>query len=164
MAIQANPLPIKKRRSNKLHTARAVEAVEQYLDGSGRQHWKSGNTEVLVQSDTSLVVSLFDVPILELKSYQDQKRYNVIVHGGGFYDNDGNPSRMTQERLNGLLDCLEARQIIPDGIRVYKEKESGVCVMSNSKDKVLFNKNYCKSMKVKIEFNDNGPTLNSVES
>lgn len=164
MTIFTEPTVIKKRRSNKLHTAAAVKAVEEYLDGSARSYWKSGNTKVLVDSNSVLTVSLYENLILELKPTPRDMIYNVIVHGGDFYDNDGNPSRMTQERLNGLFDCLEASQIIPEGIRIYKDKESGVCLLSDKKQKIPFNRNYCHSMAISINSSDPSSLFTTVES
>ena len=59
---------------------------------------------------------------------------------GGFYDNDGNPSGLTRERLNGLLAALGDASVIPPKVRVFIEHDYEMCYVGSGEQKVAFSK------------------------
>ena len=95
-----------KKCSNRISsTQRAVEHVLQYVSTTNPKpdQWQHLNTEVRVEEDLSLTVLLLHEPILRITRMKTGHLDKVYVLSGGFYDNDGNPSGLTRERLNGLL-------------------------------------------------------------
>lgn len=107
-------------RSNRQLTQFAVHRLSCILDrGTGfiAESDSAGNTEVCTRFGEASV-KLFGEEILSL-GFQADKVVTVIVRSGNFYDSKGRPSRTTRERLNGLLDLLGDRGIIPEGTRVF---------------------------------------------
>jgi hypothetical protein len=107
-------------RSNRQLTQFAVDRVGRILDcGPGfiAESDSAGNTEVCTRF-AEASVKLFGEEILFL-GFQADKVVTVAVRSGNFYDSKGRPSRTTRERLNGLLDLLGDRGIIPEGTRVF---------------------------------------------
>jgi len=105
-------------RSNRQLTQLAVEAVDLALEyGFLIGTTIAGNTEIS-SSGEGVQVKLFGKEILFL-DFQANRVTTVVVRSGNFYDSKGRPSRTTRERLNGLLDLLGDRGIIPEGTRVF---------------------------------------------
>jgi len=106
-------------RSNRQLTQTAIEAVDLALKWDGLLHGTiiAGNTEISSR-DGGVQVKLFGKEILFL-GFQANRVVTVIVRSGDFHDSKGRPSRTTRERLNGLLDFLGDRGIIPEGTRVF---------------------------------------------
>jgi len=142
-----------KRRTNKTLTEFAIHAVEEYLGGSRERYWEKGNTAAYVDDDMSLVVTLVDKPILRIKR-KDNKPEQVNVYAGGVYDENGNPTNLTRERLNGLLDALGAAQVIPQNVRVSYDPSYSMCYLLQGEQRVALNKNYCTMVGVKSHPND----------
>lgn len=114
-------------RSNRQLTQFAVHRIGCILD-CGRSFLPesdaAGNTEVSTRLEEASV-KLFDKEILFL-GFQADRVTTVVVRSGDFYDSKGRPSRTTRERLNGLLDLLGDRGIIPEGTRVFLSSD-GSC-------------------------------------
>lgn len=106
-------------RSNRQLTQTAIKAVDLALkwDGVLGGTVIAGNTEIS-SHDGGVRVKLFGKEILFL-GFQANRVATVVVRSGDFYDSKGRPSRTTRERLNGLLDFLGDRGIIPEGTRVF---------------------------------------------
>lgn len=134
-------------RSNKLHTQRAVNTVNAYLDGHFYTTAQSGDTTISVlynekNEDEGIMVSLFDRPILKLLKQAD-KLTELLVFSGFYYDGEGNPTRTARERLNGLLDALGDRGVIPQQVRVIIDPEYQVAYVKHGENRVALNKHYC---------------------
>lgn len=86
---------------------------------------EQGNTKVVWESrgskESAIQVFLFDELILELDFYHRVCSF-VDIRAGNFYDNYGNPSRTTRERLNALLDALGDAHLLPQGVRVFLDE------------------------------------------
>lgn len=132
-----------KRRSNRALTAQAINATIEYLNGERRTKWDFGNTQAFIDENLDFNITLFSKPILKLvkKGYVVDQ---IQIFAGGAYDADGNPTNLTRERLNGLLDALGSEGLIPENVRVWMDKESGVCYLVHFEDKQILNKHYCK--------------------
>ena len=145
-----------KSRSNRFWTQQTVDHVLEYVStytpNPGK--WYYHNTQVRVDEDLSLTVSLFDRPILVIDRTESGHLDKVYVRTGGFYDNEGNPSDTTRERLNGLLAALGDQRIIPKKVRAfmnykYPEDEAEqrkdaprLCYVGSGDNKILFNEDY----------------------
>lgn len=133
----------KKRRSNRALTTLAIEATVQYLNGESRIEWDYGNTQAFVDESKDFSVILFGKPILKIVK-EDNRVKEVQVFSGGVYDQDGNPTNLTRERLNGLLDALGAEGLIPENVRVWMDREDSLCYLVHFDSKQVLNKHYCE--------------------
>lgn len=143
-----------KLRSNRLLTARAVDATLDYLKGSPQTSWDFGNTKAFVsESDPNIFyVSLYDKKILEIicDGQQSGSQVSAVrVFAGGYYDADGNPTNLTRERLNGLLDVLGAVKIIPSNVRVIYDADFALCYIARFDERIALNKDYCVMAEIK---------------
>lgn len=134
-------------RSNRMHTQRAVDALYDYVNGRAIQKVTSGDTTAEVifdhnKQDSGFLVSLFNRPILRV-SKEDEKITEIFVFSGFYYDSDGNPTRTTRERLNGLLDALGDMQILPQNVRVIVDPEYRIVYVNHMDNRVALNKDYC---------------------
>lgn len=122
-------------RSNRQLTQFAVDNLRRYMDEPLLGVVAAGNTKVRAErrwgSDLRWSVELFDEEILAV--VYDSLGYSIEVFAGNFYDSKGRPSRTTRERLNGLLDFLCSRQLLPEGVRVFI-REDGACCLGNGDD------------------------------
>ena len=139
-----------KKRSNRMLTQRAVEHVLQYVSTTNPKpdRWSHLNTEIRVDEDLSLTVSLLDNPIMRITRMETGYLDKVYVLSGGFYDNDGNPSGLTRERLNGLLAALGDARVIPEKVRVFIEHDYEMCYVGSGEQKVAFNKDYSNMVSI----------------
>lgn len=106
------------RRSNRKLTQEACNAIATCLDNPrGFRTWCAGNTSV------TLSAVKFNQMVIEVCLYgriiAEITEDGILVRNGGFFDSRGLPSRTTRERLNGILDLLGYRKLIPDGVRVF---------------------------------------------
>ncbi len=131
-------------------TQRAVEHVLQYVSTTNPKpdQWSHLNTEIRVEEDLSLTVSLLDNPIMRITRTKTGYLDKVYVLSGGFYDNDGNPSGLTRERLNGLLAALGDANVIPPKVRVFIEHDYEMCYVGSGEQKVAFNKDYSNMVSI----------------
>ena len=144
-------------RSNRQLTQFAVDKIAQYLEtGPAAFRTESqGNTEVCFYKCPesacllrSLRIKLFGEVIcsLVLSPVNPLVTSGVVIFGGNFYDSKGRPSRTTRERLNGILDSLGEKGVIPPGLRAFIHTETGECcigkgdqcrTLSDGNDKVV---------------------------
>lgn len=139
-----------KLRSNRMLTEYAVQHVLKYVGAQKPEpnEYNYLNTQVRVNEDLSLVVSLFGRSILFIDRTESDDIDKVYVFTGDFYDRDGNPSDTTRERLNGLLAALGDACVIPKRVRVFmqpyspEEQDYRLCYLGSGEEKILFNKDY----------------------
>ena len=131
-------------------TQRAVERVLQYISTASPEpgQWQYINTDIRVDEDQSLTVFLLDNPIMRITRMKTGHLDKVYVLSGGFYDNDGNPSGLTRERLNGLLAGLGDARVIPQKVRVFIEHDYEMCYVGSGEQKVAFNKDYSNMVSI----------------
>ena len=116
-------------RSNRQLTQFAVHRIGCILDhGTGLLPASdtAGNTEVSTRLNEAHV-KLFGKKILSIE-LDEGKILSITVRSGDFYDSLGRPSRTTRERLNGLLDYLGSRGLVPSGVRVFIGEKGGCCI------------------------------------
>jgi hypothetical protein len=135
-------------RSNSFVTQRVVLGFKDYLRGVLADSRECCETNLHIMrdasgSDVGLFVNIHENTILSL--FRDEKTHgfdSVIVTTGFYYDNDGNPTKIARERLNGLLDALGDENILPKGIRVYVDAEFGVCYLKHEETRLPLSKHY----------------------
>lgn len=134
-------------RSNRRHTQQAVNALHDYVNGNAALRTISGDTttEVILdcnKKDSGFLVSLFEKPILRI-SKENNKVSEIFIFSGFYYDRDGNPTRTTRERLNGLLDALGDLALLPQNVRVIIDQEYKIVYVNHMENRVALNKDYC---------------------
>lgn len=148
-----NQYGISKTRSNRGMTQKLVNATNEYIHFAPCKHWEYGNTVAFVDDDGSFTIQINSNPILQLiASGEDVSR--VRVYTGNRYDEDGNPYRVVQDRLNGIFHYLGEIGIIPTCVRVFRDKETNVCYLGHCDDKVAFTENYYQMVEFKCDPSD----------
>lgn len=140
-----------KLRVNKRWTQFVVDACLEYLDGSSVRKWQNprSDTSAYIAESNDFVVLLHDSPLLRVVKDGDTFK-EVCIYLGERTDRDGNPTNIARERLNGLLNILGLRQIIPPDVRVsYDNKESFRSYIVCRDQRVVFGKDYCDKVAVK---------------
>lgn len=145
-----------KTRSNRKLTQFAVDHVLQYVNVplliARTQTFI--NTSVVIHDDMSLSVDVFDNRLLHItRDSNDNSIDSVYVFSGGRYDNDGNPSDLTRERLNGLLAALGDAKVIPKRVCVFMDFDYGMCYLGSGEQKIAFNRDYTNIVHIKASPN-----------
>ena len=120
-------------RSNRQITQLMCDATRAYRLGSlAKPFVEFDNTRVEFQpmgrGFGRLLVKLFGKPIMEAVASKDEVTHGAF-YAGDFYDSKGRPSRTTRERINGLLAQGGENGVIPTGVRVFINKETGQCCL-----------------------------------
>lgn len=143
-------------RSNQYTTQQVVFAVKDYLHGLGTRSKKEfGTTAAKVifddqDNDVGMLVTLFNRPILKVNKAGNSIK-DVYVFSGFHYDADGNPTNLTRERVNGLLDLLGSEKVIPQKVRVIYDSEFSVCYLNCQDNRTVLNKEYCDVVGIKAD-------------
>lgn len=122
----------------------------EYLDGTQKQSWTFDDTAAYVDTESNFVVTLYNNPILKIVS-KGKTPEKVCIYSGDYYDKYGNPTCTTRERLNGLLDALGTRKVIPQNVRVYYDQDYSICYVIKQEHKVALNKDYCTMVSLKAD-------------
>ena len=144
------------KRSNKKLTNSAIQALRKYLQGTfwtKYSFWVDGNTSASREKNGDLTFKLHNRPILSIHKTEGAVSH-IRVFSGGNHDRDGNPSAETRERLNGLLDALSGDKYLPDNVKVFMERESGLCYLARFNEKTVLNKNYPTRITVEMNAKD----------
>lgn len=139
-------------RKNKRQTQTAINAIGDYLNGHLDDFRDLGGTivEPFFDSESnhsSLRVSLLQNPICEIIK-KDERVDHVRLFDGNHYDSYGNLSSTTKERLNGILNYLAFQNILPDGIKAYMDRESGVSFVGKDTARVAFGRDYVNAVSI----------------
>jgi hypothetical protein len=144
-----------KRRSNRPLTQFACAELEDLIGcpdgGSPRGSRIEGNTGVhwdITKDSAIFTVSLKSNPILDV-CMAGRKVSLVVVNVSDSIGEDGHPSSVIVERLNGLLDALGLGGIIPGGVRVFKDKASDMSYLGRGDDKIAIGGAFSKIVAIK---------------
>jgi len=78
---------------------------------------------------------VYDEQIMEVVTYDDEPvRVSVCV--GDSFEADGYPDEDIKERLNGLLDALGAYKVLPDGVRLFRDRDEEIFYLGRGEVKV----------------------------
>lgn len=133
----------------------AINAIRDYLNGHLTDLRDLGGTivEPFIDSRTSspgVRISLLQNPICEIIK-KDDKIDRINLFDGGHYDSYGNLSSTTKERLNGILNYLALKNILPDGVKAYLDHESGVSFVGKDTARVAFGRDYVNSVSINAD-------------
>lgn len=129
----------RKSRSNRPLTQFACGCLDLFLSiNTYRTTRTKGNTTVKCYKDDNVKkfqAFVYDEQILEIITY-DNEPVRISVCVGDSFEPDGNPNEDIKERLNGLLDTLGAYKVLPDGVRLFKDKDEDVFYLGRGEVKV----------------------------
>jgi hypothetical protein len=99
------------------------------------------------RNSCTLIVSLRESEILTVSlSLPDEKPVLVNVSISDYLTFDGRPTKTVIERLNGLLDMLGIHGIIPEGVRIFKDRENHVFCLGKGDNKINVGRKYAKNI------------------
>lgn len=135
------------RRSNRPLTKFACDYLDRFLSND-LGTWSDRNTNTSIKCEASAQHRTFSVffhgqELLSLALEGDEPMMVRIGLGDKFCD-DGSPTRTVLERLNGILDTLGWHGVIPEGVRVFKDKEEGIFYLGKGDDKVAVGRKFAQ--------------------
>ena len=149
-------------RANKGFAQYGVDLLKRYLSQNDvfrviDSPYQNVRLNAIQDNSTDLIeltISLFNNPVMQLNLDARTKHpLDMLVFSGFHYDSEGNPSDKTRELLNGLLDYLGDEGIIPQNVRVIREKDNDrvTCYLSqrDSDNIHILNRDYCNVIRVK---------------
>lgn len=135
------------RRSNRPLTQYACDFLDDFLKGKlDSCEYSNENTAVKcivskspVTTIESFEVSLYSAKILEVV-VSGGKAIFVKVSTGSHFTIEGYPKKTTIERLNGLLDELGGHMVIPEGVRIFKDRIENLFYLGKGDNKIAIGK------------------------
>lgn len=129
----------RKSRSNRPLTQFACGCLDLFMSiNTYRTTRTRGNTTIKCYKENEVKkfqAFVCDERIMELVTYENEPvRISVCV--GDSFDAEGNPNEDIKERLNGLLDALGAYQVLPDGVRLFKDRDEEIFYLGRGDVKV----------------------------
>lgn len=115
---------------------------------------ESGNTSLHVTSgdkrgQSTFVASLYGQPILTV-SRNGNSIAKVVTEFTSYFDRFGQPTATTVERLNGLLDCLGESGVIPNGVRVFRDKAWNTTYIGRGDDRIAVGKDLSQAVLITV--------------
>lgn len=120
-----------------------------HYEGSGKR--TKGNTTIVYEIEKrlqKLTVFLFEEEIMSIV-LNNWKVFSIRVSFTSFYDQFGQPTTTTSERLNGLLDRLGAYRIIPTGTRVFRDPYQDLTYLGRGENKIAVGEDYADSVYIR---------------
>lgn len=116
------------RRSNRPVTQFAVDCITKFIsNGLDDGKYINHNTTVacnVTNRDRSISVFLHETELVNLVIDRNDEPIHLSVSIGSRFTPQGNPAETVIERLNGILDILGIDGIIPEGVRIFKDREN----------------------------------------
>lgn len=141
-------------RSNRPLTEFACRHLDAFLESrrSIASTLANGNTTVAVRSESThdlLKVYLFNDEILSVT--RSARGVSVRVSFTSYYDHFGQPTATTCERLNGLLDRLGCHEVLPVGVRVFRDHSTDepLTYLGRGEDKIAVGEGLAESVYIK---------------
>jgi hypothetical protein len=107
------------------------------------------------QKDRTLCVNLYETELLNLViNNSNDKPIYVKLSIGDRFPYNGIPSRVVIERMNGLLDGLGIHGIIPEGVRIFKDKDQGIFYFGKNDYKVAVGRNFARNIIINLDASD----------
>jgi hypothetical protein len=135
------------RRSNRPLTQYACDLLDDFLKGKlDSCEYSNENTAVkcVVSKSPITTIESFDVYLYGAKILEvvasDGKAFFVKVSTGNHFTIEGYPKKTTIERLNGLLDELGSHMILPEGVRIFKDRIENLFYLGKGDNKIAVGK------------------------
>lgn len=144
-------------RSNKPLTQFACAHLAKCLSGIVNDSYsdQQGNTKIVYTCGPvfqNLQFYLCDQVICSILTVSYEQRPSVLsmmFNIGEGLDSVGNPRKTTIERLNGLLDSLGRYRALPEGVRVFYNREEKCYALGKGEDYVTLGASRISSVMVK---------------
>lgn len=135
------------RRSNRPLTQYACDFLDDFLKGKlDSCEYSNENTAVkcVVSKSPVTTIESFDVYLYGAKILEvvvsDGKAFFVKVSTGNHFTIEGYPKKTTIERLNGLLDELGSHMVLPEGVRIFKDRIENLFYLGKGDNKIAVGK------------------------
>lgn len=79
----------------------------------------------------------------------DSTVLSIRVSMGETFDENGYPKKTTIERLNGILDESSNWWMLPEGVRIFKDKKENQYYLGRGDDRILVGRDYATTMLLK---------------
>jgi hypothetical protein len=147
------------RRSNRPVTQFACRLTEDFVLGKldPKKYILRNTTVDCVEGDfsTTLTVKLFTTEILTLSlSLPKEEPIFLSVSVGDRFTDAGHPTRTCIERLNGLLDSIGIHGIIPEGVRVFKDRDNDTFYLGQGDNRIAVGMNHARNIILKPDPNE----------
>jgi len=143
----------RKSRSNRPLTQFACGCLDLFMSINAYETARiRGNTAVKCYKENNVKkfqAFVCDEQILELVTY-DNEPVHLSVCVGSRFDADGNPNEDIKERLNGLLDALGAYRVLPDGVRLFKDRDEEIFYLGKGEVKVPIGLLYAREIVIQV--------------
>ena len=144
----------RKSRSNRPLTQFACGCLDLFMSiNAYKTERTKGNTAIKCFSDDKIKkfqAFIHGNKILEVVAYENEPvRVDVCVSEN--FRTNGDPSEDVRERLNGLLDTLGYHKVLPDGVRLFKDREEEIFYLGQGEIRIPVG--YLYAHKVAIEAN-----------
>ena len=161
------------KRSNRPVTQFVCDHLEKFLLGKEKPGtYFLHNTYAKCIEDkhsTTFTASLRESDILTVTlSLPDEQPVLVNVSVSDYFAFDGRPTKTVVERLNGLLDTLGIHGAIPEGVRIFKDRDEGIFYLGKGENKIAVGRKYARNIRLSpdpeefsIQSSDLGMNLNS---
>lgn len=132
------------RRSNRPLTKFACDHLDSFLKGKVEMLFvRNENTSVEARiwpnGVSTFAAFLYDTEILTVILEYGEPT-SVIVGIGNSFTPEGYPKKTTIERLNGLLDELGGHGILPEGVRIFKDRIENLFYLGKGDNKIAVGK------------------------
>ncbi len=143
----------RKSRSNRPLTQFACGCLDLFMSINTYETARTkGNTTVKCYKENNVKkfqTFVCDEQIIELVTYDNEPvRLSVCV--GNRFEADGNPNEDIKERLNGLLDALGAYKVLPDGVRLFKDRDEEIFYLGKGEVKVPVGLLYAREIVIQV--------------
>lgn len=144
----------RKTRSNRFLTQFACGSLDLFLAlPRYRTERQKGDTAVKCYNDgkaKKFQAFVCGEQIMEVVAF-DNEPVAVNVCVGQSFEGDGGPSDTVIERLNGLLDALGSYNVLPKGVRVFRDRAEEIFYFGKGEEKVPVGLFYAHNIKVKAD-------------
>lgn len=144
----------RKPRSNRVLTQFACGSLDLFLAlPCYRTERRRGDTSIKCYSDgksKKYQAFVYGEQIMEVVSF-DEEPVAVNICVGQSFEDDGGPSDVVVERLNGLLDALGSYKVLPKGVRVFRDKVEEIFYFGKGEEKIPVGLFYAHNIKVQAD-------------
>lgn len=139
-----------RRRSNKPLTAFACSAIDDVVYGRRTPGTERNHNTIVAYEETTrdriLAVFLHETKLLELVFDKQGQPTHISISIGDRFTSEGYPSETVAERLNGMLDALGRHGILPDGVRVFKDREENTFYLGRGDDRLAVGQRFARNV------------------
>ena len=144
----------RKSRSNRVLTQFACGSLDLFLAlPSYKTERQKGDTSVKCYRDgksKKFQAFVYGEQIMEVVSFDDEP-VGVNICVGQSFERDGGPSDIVVERLNGLLDALGSYNVLPKGVRVFRDRAEEIFYFGRGEEKIPIGLFYAHNIKVEAD-------------